>query len=40
MTLNTYINNLIENINENNLPGEIDLVLGSVAFNRVFMMGV
>jgi len=39
MTLNTYINSLIENINENNLPGEIDLVLDSGAFNGVYMMG-
>ena len=39
MTLNTYINCLIENIDENNLPRELDLVLDSGAFNGVYMMG-
>jgi hypothetical protein len=39
MTLNTYVNCLIENIDENNLPRELDLVLDSGAFNGVYMMG-
>ena len=39
MALNTFINTLIENIPEKNLPPEIDLVLDGGAFNGVYMLG-
>ena len=39
MALNTFINTLIENIPEKNLPPELDLVLDGGAFNGVYMLG-
>lgn len=39
MSLNTYVNSLIENINSNNIPKNIDLVLDSGAFNGIYMLG-
>jgi predicted acylesterase/phospholipase RssA len=39
MSLNTYVNSLIENVNSNNIPKNIDLVLDSGAFNGIYMLG-
>jgi len=40
MTLPTFINSLIDNINNNvDLPTEVDLVLDSGAFNGIYMLG-
>jgi len=39
MTLNTYVNCLIDNIDNDNIPKEIDLVLDGGAFNGIYMMG-
>lgn len=39
MALNTFINTLIENIDEKNIPNEIDLVLDGGAFNGIYMLG-
>ena len=39
MALNAFVNTLIENIPDNNLPKEIDLVLDSGAFNGIYMLG-
>jgi len=39
MAIATFINSLIDNIDENNLPNEIDLVLDGGAFNGIYMLG-
>ena len=39
MTLKVFINSLIENIPEKNLPEELDLVLDGGAFNGMYMLG-
>jgi hypothetical protein len=39
MKFNLFINNLIENININNIPREIDLILDGGAFNGGYQLG-
>jgi hypothetical protein len=39
MKFNIFINNLIENININNIPREIDLILDGGAFNGGYQLG-
>jgi len=38
MSLTSYINSLIDNV-ENNVPSEIDLILDGGAFNGIYMLG-
>lgn len=40
MVLKAYVNSLIENIDKQNCPKELDLVLDGGAFNGMYMLGV
>ena len=39
MTINTFINSLIDNIHDKNIPNELDLILDGGAFNGIYMLG-
>ena len=39
MTISCFVNALIDNIDKENIPKEIDLILDGGAFNGMYMLG-